>query len=116
DALGMPNLQAMLQAVTAGETVTAPYALDDMARDAVGLLDALQIAKAHIVGASMGGMIAQLIAADHPQRTLSLTSIMSTTGNRARPPAKPEAMAALMAPPAPADDPEAIVARGFKVW
>ncbi len=60
----------------------AAYSLQDMAGDAVGLLDALGIGAAHIVGASMGAMIAQLIAIDHPDRTLSLVSIMSTTGNR----------------------------------
>ena len=59
----------------------APYLLADMADDAVGLLDHLGIDRAHIVGASMGGMIAQTIAIDHPERVLSLTSIMSTTGD-----------------------------------
>jgi pimeloyl-ACP methyl ester carboxylesterase len=59
----------------------APYSLDDMAADAVGLLDALGIESAHVVGASMGGMIAQLIAINHPDRAASLVSIMSTTGN-----------------------------------
>jgi pimeloyl-ACP methyl ester carboxylesterase len=58
------------------------YTLDDMADDGIGLLDALGIGAAHVVGASMGGMIAQLMAARHPARVLSLTSIMSTTGNR----------------------------------
>ena len=57
----------------------APYNLEDMARDAVGVLDALEIEKAHIVGASMGGMIGQLIAADHSDRVLSFTPIMSST-------------------------------------
>lgn len=65
--------------------VRAPYDLDDMAHDTIGLMDALGIAKAHIVGASMGGMIAQLVAADFPERTLTLTSIMSTTGHRRLP-------------------------------
>ena len=60
----------------------AAYSLDDMASDSVGLLDALEIPAAHVVGASMGGMIAQLIAINHPDRVLSLVSIMSTTGNR----------------------------------
>jgi pimeloyl-ACP methyl ester carboxylesterase len=60
----------------------AAYSLDDMAQDAVGLLDHLGIPAAHIVGASMGGMIAQLIAINHPDRVLSLVSIMSTTGAR----------------------------------
>jgi proline iminopeptidase len=62
--------------------VRAPYDLDDMARDTVGLLDTLGIASVHVVGASMGGMIAQVMAAQHPERVLSLTSIMSTTGAR----------------------------------
>jgi pimeloyl-ACP methyl ester carboxylesterase len=65
-----------------GRRITAAYNLDDMADDAVGLLDELGIGVAHVVGASMGGMIAQTIAARHPDRVLSLTSIMSTTGRR----------------------------------
>jgi pimeloyl-ACP methyl ester carboxylesterase len=60
----------------------APYSLDDLAADAVGLLDHLEISRAHVVGVSMGGMIAQAIAVKHPDRLLSLVSIMSSTGNR----------------------------------
>jgi pimeloyl-ACP methyl ester carboxylesterase len=60
----------------------AAYTLDDMADDGIGLLDALDIDKAHVVGASMGGMIGQVMAVRHPDRVLSLTSIMSTTGGR----------------------------------
>jgi pimeloyl-ACP methyl ester carboxylesterase len=77
-----------------------PYSLSDMAADGVGLMDALGIDRAHIVGASMGGMIAQLIAAEYPGRVLSLTSIMSTHGPAKLPPADKEAMAALTARPA----------------
>jgi pimeloyl-ACP methyl ester carboxylesterase len=69
-----------------------------MAADSAGLLDALGVGRAHIVGASMGGMIAQLVAADFPQKTLSLTSIMSSTGNPELPRATPEAMARLNTP------------------
>jgi pimeloyl-ACP methyl ester carboxylesterase len=77
----------------------APYKLWDMADDVVGLMDALGIKAAHIVGASMGGMIAQEIAMQHPNRILSLTSIMSTTGNPRLPQPTPEASAMLLAPP-----------------
>jgi pimeloyl-ACP methyl ester carboxylesterase len=95
DAAGLPDFPAMFKALGEGRKPDVPYVLDDMAADAVGLLDALAIRKAHIVGASLGGMVAQLVAADYPDRTLSLTSIMSTTGNRALPPASAEAMAVL---------------------
>jgi pimeloyl-ACP methyl ester carboxylesterase len=112
----MPDMAAIFGALMTGAKPAAPYALDDMAADAVGLLDALGVARAHIAGASMGGMIAQLVAANHPERALSLTSIMSTTGNPALPQAKPEAMEVLMSPAAPAGDWEAIAARGIKAW
>ena len=79
--------------------VAAPYRLIDMARDTVGLMDALGINSAHLVGASMGGMIAQEVAISFPQRLHSLTSIMSTTGNPKVPPPTREAAAMLMAPP-----------------
>src|SRR3954464_11646677 len=79
--------------------VAAPYKLLDMAKDTVGLMDALGIKSAHLVGQSMGGMIAQEIAISFPQRVLSLPSIMSTTGNPKLPPPTREAAAALMAPP-----------------
>ncbi len=97
---GVPDIGALMAALATGAPGDAPYTLDDMAADAAGLLDALGIKQAHIVGASMGGMIAQLVAINHPEKTKSLTSMMSTTGNRTLPPGKPEAMAALMAPPA----------------
>ena len=80
-----------------------PYTLSDMAADGIGLLDALAISQAHIVGASMGGMISQLIAAEYPDRVLSLTSIMSTTGHRKLPQADKEAMSALTTRPANTD-------------
>src|ERR1700712_506067 len=82
-----------------GTPVAAPYNLHDMATDVVGLLDALGIKSAHIVGASMGGMIAQEIAITFPERVRSLTSIMSTTGNPKVPQPTREATAMLMAPP-----------------
>ena len=74
------DVGATVMNVLMGDTSGVPYLLSDMAADAVGLLDALGIDAAHIVGASMGGMIAQTIAIEHPTRVLSLTSIMSNTG------------------------------------
>ncbi|HEY1958101.1 MAG TPA: alpha/beta fold hydrolase, partial [Polyangiaceae bacterium] len=70
-----------LAAVIAGDHSTASYTLSDMAADTVGLLDVLGIRAAHLVGASLGGFVAQTIAIEHPERALSLTSMMSTTGN-----------------------------------
>ncbi|NJD31315.1 MAG: alpha/beta hydrolase [Gammaproteobacteria bacterium] len=82
DEHGKPKMgRAVLRALL-GLPVRSPYGLEDMARDTVGLLDALQIPAAHVVGASMGGMIGQLVAALYPERVLSLTSIMSTPGAR----------------------------------
>jgi pimeloyl-ACP methyl ester carboxylesterase len=102
---GVPEMAAVAAAMQKGEKPDVPYTLSEMAADAVGLLDALGIGRAHIVGASMGGMIAQLVAADHPEHTLSLTSIMSTTGNPSLPRATPEAMGVLLnRPPHPSDE------------
>src|SRR3989441_742140 len=95
---GMPDAAAAMQTAFLGQRVDAPYTLRDMAADAVGLLDALGIAAAHVVGASMGGMIAQAMAIAHRARVLSLTSIMSSTGDRSLPPARPEAAALLLLP------------------
>jgi pimeloyl-ACP methyl ester carboxylesterase len=75
------DVMAVFAAVAAGEPAEVPYRLTDMAADAVGLLDHLGVDRAHVVGASLGGMIAQTIAIEHPERVLSLTSIMSTTGD-----------------------------------
>jgi pimeloyl-ACP methyl ester carboxylesterase len=91
---------AVMQAGLDGkELPPTPYTLSDMSNDAVGLLDALGIAKAHVVGASMGGMIVQTIAIEHPERCLSLTSIMSSPGDPRAGRPTPEALAYLMAPP-----------------
>lgn len=98
DAAGLPDIAAIMTQMASGEPVSAPYTLNDMADDGIGVLDALDIPAAHICGASMGGMIVQAMAIRHPRRIKSMTSIMSTTGNRELPPAKPEAMAALMSP------------------
>ncbi|NEW94386.1 alpha/beta hydrolase [Rhodopseudomonas sp. BR0M22] len=106
-----PDFNALAAALMAGRRPDVPYTLDDMAADAVGLLDALGIARAHVVGRSMGGMIAQVMASDHADRVLSLTSIMSSTGNPALPQAAPDVMAMMMRPaPDPADDPAGFLA------
>ena len=96
DHLGVPDVLAAL----AGNPLPV-YALDDMADDAVGLLDTLGVTAAHVVGASMGGMIAQLIAIHHPERVLSLTSIMSTVGGPAVVQAESDVLLALFTPPGP---------------
>jgi pimeloyl-ACP methyl ester carboxylesterase len=88
-----------VMAAVAGDASTASYLLDDMADDCVGLLDELGVDAAHVVGASQGGMIAQAMAIRHPDRVLSLTSIMSTTGDRAVGQPHPEALPALLTRP-----------------
>ena len=85
DHAGMPNLLVESLRRNFGFSVRAPYALTDMMRDTAGVLDALAIESAHVVGISMGGMIAQLLAIHESARVRSLTSIMSTTGNRRLP-------------------------------
>jgi len=91
-----------------------PYTLADMAADGAGLLDALGIDRAHIVGASMGGMIAQHIAFSHPNKVLSLTSIMSTTGNPKLPPAQKQAIQVLTKRPASMEE-SVLIEHGVKI-
>ena len=94
DAAGTPDWAGILAAKAQGKPAPVPYTLDDMARDAVGLLDALGVKAAHVVGASLGGNIAHLVVADHPEHALSLTSIMSDTLNPELPKPSPETMKA----------------------
>lgn len=106
-----PNVLRAIARALRRRPVTAPYTLDDMVADTVGLLDALGIDQVHVVGASMGGMISQLIAARHTARVLSLTSIMSNSGNPDRRMAfgSWKALRAIIRPPPPPDDHEAVV-------
>jgi len=105
-----PDLSALVATLMAGKRPDIPYTLLDMATDAVGLMDALKIDRAHVVGRSMGGMIAQILASEFPARVRSLTSIMSSTGNPALPQAAPDVMAMMLRPaPDPRMDREAFV-------
>lgn len=113
DAAGTPNIYALVLARMFGMRPRVPYTLADMAEDALGLLDALGVERAHVVGASMGGMIAQHLAARHPERVLSLASIMSTTGNPSLPRPSREALRVLLARPR-TNDLEAVVAHGIR--
>lgn len=92
---GVPTIDRVVGALMQGQKPDIPYTLDDMAADAVSLLDHLDIQRAHVCGASMGGMIGQLVAADYPERVLSFTAVFTTTGNPALPPSTPDAMAVL---------------------
>ena len=117
DDAPVPDMMAIFADVMAGKPVSGnAYTLSDMAADGMGLLDGLGIDRAHVVGVSMGGMIAQLMAAEYPARILSLTSIMSSSGNPELPQASPEAMAALMAPPPSPFTEEAAIEMGMRVW
>ena len=100
DVMGSPNLLWEGLKYRLGLRIRSPYTLNDMARDAVGVLDALKIDKAHIVGVSMGGMIAQRVALEAPSRVLSLTSIMSSSGARGLPAASPEVTRQMLSRPA----------------
>ncbi len=109
DHLGTPNLVWAHLRTMIGLRAKVGYTLDDMAQDAIAILDGVGVQKAHIVGASMGGMIAQIVAAKYSERVLSLTSIMSTSGRRGLPGATPAARRALMSRPAQPNNIESVV-------
>ncbi len=118
--IGLSDTLDTYPVATVGEILADPaahppvYTLDEMAEDLVALLNHLGQAGAHIVGLSMGGMIAQVLAIRHPERCFSLTSIMSTTGNPDLPSGDPEAMAAFFA--TLPEDREAAIAQNQKAW
>ncbi len=102
DDWGPADIPAAFKQARAGETVAAPYNLEDMAADAIGLLDHLGIEKAHLFGSSNGGAIAQIIAMDYPDRTASLVSAISTSGRRGMAKPAPASAAWLNRPRNPA--------------
>ncbi len=113
-----PNVLGAIARALLRRPVRAPYTLDDLCADTVGLLDALSIPRAHVVGVSMGGMVAQVLAARQPQRVASLVSIMSSTGNPQRRIAfgKRRALRAILRPPPPPEDIPATVAHLERVF
>lgn len=115
---GPTNPHVVMEAMLSGTAPDVAYTLADMAADAAGLLDALEIDSAHIVGLSMGGMIAQLVAINHRAKARSLTSIMSTTGASDVGQPTPEAIEALLTP-GPVGDRAAAIAHNVstaKLW
>ena len=111
---GVPDIMQTIKTQMKGETIKAPYTIEDMADDAVGLLDALGIEKAHICGMSMGGMIAQTVAIHYPKRVLSLISIYSSTGDPEEPQSESEARKFLLAPQT--EEREAYIEHGIKFF
>ncbi|MBN8608141.1 MAG: alpha/beta hydrolase [Caulobacterales bacterium] len=112
---GAPTIESVIGALMQGQKPDIPYTLDDMAADSVGLLDYLGVDHAHVAGASMGGMIGQLVAADYPERVRSFTAIFTSTGNPGLPPAQPDAMAVLTTrAPDPNKDMEAYLAHSIR--
>ncbi|MEJ2286535.1 MAG: alpha/beta hydrolase [Desulfobacterales bacterium] len=99
ESLGVPDLERLTLDARAGKAVSVPYRLEDMAADTWGLLDALGIGKASVCGLSMGGMIAQAMALENPNRIRSLVCMQTTTGETDLPPATPEAQEAFLTLP-----------------
>jgi proline iminopeptidase len=112
---GVPNLSIAALKSTLGWPLRAAYRLDDMAEDAIGVLSALGVARAHVVGVSMGGMIAQILAARYPQRILSLTSIMSSSCRRGLPGPEKKLRKLLSRRPGNPADVESIIDQGIEV-
>ena len=114
DHVRTPNLVWQMLRQRLGLTVRAAYGVDDMARDALSMLDALGIQQAHVIGVSMGGMIAQRMAIAEPRRVRSLVSIMSSSGARGLPAARSDVGAAILRRPASTDR-EALVAHSVNI-
>jgi pimeloyl-ACP methyl ester carboxylesterase len=112
--MSKPSTLSLIANVMFNRPVGAAYLLDDMVTDTIGLMDGLDIKQAHLVGASMGGMIAQTLAIKAPRRVISLTSIMSTTGNRSLP--KPSMRFGLKVLSPPPKDEQAFLLHAMKIW
>jgi len=96
---GVPDVEALMIAKQQGQPINPPYTLSDMAADAVGLVDSLDLDRVHVCGLSMGGMIAQMMAVEYPDRVASMTSMMSTTGEPELPGPTPAAIDAMISTP-----------------
>ena len=116
DHLGVPNLAIDSIKYAVGLKVTGPYTVADMADDTAGLLDALGIQRAHVCGASMGGMIAQQLAVRHPTRVKSLTLMMTSSGSRRLPGPTLKVRAALISRPRNANDIESVIAHYVRLY
>ena len=112
---GSPDIVEVFIKANAGEKIQSAYTMDDMALDVIGLQDALEIKMAHIVGMSMGGIIAQKLAINHADRVKSMTSIMSGSGNPDLPPANPEVLSLITNPPENPDDRDGIIDHGTEL-
>ncbi len=112
DEHGVPDMAAIVKDLQSNRKPKVPYTLDDMAADGVGLMDALGIENAHICGTSLGGMIVQCMAINHPDRILSMTSIGSTTGNP-KLPRPPQSEAVTMAAAERINDRKAAIQRAL---
>jgi pimeloyl-ACP methyl ester carboxylesterase len=116
DGVAVDPMAVMGAVLSGGELPEVPYTLSDMAADGIGLLDHLGVERAHVVGASMGGMIVQTMAIEHPERLWSMTSIMSTIGDIDYGKADPAALEVLLSPPPAGRD--AVIERSvdMAVW
>jgi pimeloyl-ACP methyl ester carboxylesterase len=116
DALGTPDWASIIPQIGRCDVSQLPYTLRNMGEDAVGLMDALKIKKAHIVGVSMGGAIAQLIAIYSPSRTLSLTSIMASSGNPKSVPGNADVLKLMGTPPPQTNNQDSLVKYLFNIY
>ena len=116
DHLGVPNLALDALRHTVGVTVRSPYRLADLADDTAGLLDALGLKRAHVCGASMGGMVAQHMAVRHPQRLASLTLMMTGSGSRRLPQPSWKVQAAMLSRPKDPRNLDSVIEHGVRIY